>query len=104
METLGHSIVVDLDSAVTFNQFYHQAIINSTFKFKAIRLKGILHPQMKLLSSFTHPQVVATLYEFLSSAEHKGRYFEERLERNSCLVPLTSIVETHTGLKLLEGE
>jgi len=26
------------------------------------------------------PQVVANLYEFLSSAEHKGRYFEERLE------------------------
>jgi len=34
---------------------------------------------MKLLSSFTHPQVVANLYEFLSSAEHKARYFEERL-------------------------
>jgi len=27
--------------------------------------------------SFTHPQVVANLYEFLSSTEHKGRYFEE---------------------------
>jgi len=33
------------------------------------------------------------LYEFLSSAEHKGRYFEERLGTNSCLAPLTSIVE-----------
>jgi len=33
---------------------------------------------MKILSSFTPPQVVANLYEFLSSAEHKGRYFEER--------------------------
>jgi len=81
---------------------------------------------------FTHPQVVANLYEFLSSAEHKGRYFEERLEPNSCLAPLTSIVEknntmevngakvpmvlqniflcvqqkkeTHTGLQQLEGE
>jgi len=41
---------------------------------------------MKILS-FTHPQVFANLYEFLSSAEHKGRYFKERLE------PLTSIVE-----------
>jgi len=38
--------------------------------------KGILHPKMKILSSFTHPQVVANLYEFLSSAEHKGRYFD----------------------------
>jgi len=46
-------------------------------------LKGILHPKIKILSSFTHPQVVANLYEFLYSAEHKGRYFEERLEPNS---------------------
>jgi len=52
-------------------------------------LKGILHPKMKILSSFTHPQVVANLFEFLSSAEHTGRYFEERLEPNSCLPPLT---------------
>jgi len=41
-------------------------------------LKGILHPKMKILISFTHPQVVANLYKFISSAEHKGRYFEER--------------------------
>jgi len=32
---------------------------------------------MKILSSYTHPQDVLNLYEFLSSAEHKGRYFEE---------------------------
>jgi len=31
---------------------------------------------MKILS-FTHPQVVPNLYEFLSSAEHKRRYFKE---------------------------
>jgi len=48
---------------------------------------------MKILSSFTLPRVVANLYEFLSSAEHKGQYFEEGLEPNSCLAPLTSIVE-----------
>jgi len=47
---------------------------------------------MKILSSFTHPQVVANQYEFLSSAEHKGRYFEERLEPNSCGASFTSIV------------
>jgi len=72
---------------------------------------------------------VANLYEFISSAEHKGRYFEERLEPNSCFAPLTSIVntmvvndakvpivlqniflcvqqkkESHTGLQKLEGE
>jgi len=56
-------------------------------------LKGIVHPKMKILSSFTHPQVVANLHEFLSSSEHKGKYLEERLEPNSCLPQLTSIVE-----------
>ncbi len=41
-------------------------------------LKGIVHTQkMKILSSFTHPQVVPNLYECLCSAEHKGRYSEE---------------------------
>jgi len=35
---------------------------------------------MKMLSSFIHPQIVANLYGFLSSAKQKGRYFEERLE------------------------
>jgi len=34
---------------------------------------------MKILSSFTHPYVVANLYEF-PSGEHKGSYFVERLE------------------------
>jgi len=32
---------------------------------------------MKILFSFTHPQVVSILYEFISSAEHKGIHFEE---------------------------
>jgi len=32
--------------------------------------------------------------EFLSSAELKERYFEERMEPNSCLAPLTSIENT----------
>ncbi len=49
-------------------------------------LKGIIHPKMKILSSFTHPQVVPNLYEFLCSAEHKGR-------KPGCFgAPLTSIV------------
>jgi len=33
--------------------------------------KGIDHPKIKTLSSFTHPRVVPDLYKFLSSAEHK---------------------------------
>jgi len=40
---------------------------------------------MKILSSFTRPQVVGNLYEFISSAEHKLIYFEEndRLKKSS---------------------
>jgi len=58
---------------------------------------------MKILSLFIHPQVVAKLYEFLSSAEHKGRYFEEQLQPNSCLVPLTSIVEKKKNTMEVNG-
>ncbi len=35
--------------------------------------KGIVHP--KMLSYFTHPQVVPNLYECLCSAEHKRKIF-----------------------------
>ncbi len=55
-------------------------------------LKGIVHPKMKILSSFTHPQVVPNLYECLCSAEHKGRYSEECGKQSSSGAPLTSIV------------
>jgi len=40
------------------------------------QLKGWFIRQ-EILSSFTHPQIVINLHEFLSSAEHKRRYFEE---------------------------
>ncbi len=43
------------------------------------QFKGIVHPKMKMLSSFTHPQVVPNLYKCLCSAEHKGVYSEESL-------------------------
>jgi len=41
---------------------------------KNVLLKGRLrlHPKIKILSSFTHPQVVANLDEFISAAEHKA--------------------------------
>ncbi len=47
---------------------------------------------MKILLSFTHPQVVPNLYECLCSAEQKGRYSEECGKRSSSGAPLTSIV------------
>ncbi len=46
---------------------------------------------MKILSSFTHPQVVPNLYECLCSAEHKGRYFEEFGKQSHCGALLTSM-------------
>ncbi len=53
-------------------------------------LKGIVHPKIKFLSSFTHPQVVPNLYECLCSVEHKGRYSEECGKQSSSGAPLTS--------------
>jgi len=32
---------------------------------------------MKILSVFTHPQVVPNLYVFICSTEHEERYLEE---------------------------
>ncbi len=40
-------------------------------------LKETVHPKMKTLSSFMHPQVDPNLYECVCFAEHKGRYSEE---------------------------
>ncbi len=62
------------------------------FSFNGFHVKGIVHPKMKILSSFTHPQVVPNLYECVYSAEHKGRYSEECGKRSSSGAPLTSIV------------
>ncbi len=56
------------------------------------RIKGIVHPKMKILSSLAHPQVVPNLYECLCSAEYKGRYSEECGKQSSSGAPLTSIV------------
>jgi len=50
-------------------------------------LKGIAHPNIKILSLFIHPQVVLNLYEFLCSVEHK-RYFEMNSKwENQHMVP-----------------
>ncbi len=54
--------------------------------------KAIVHPKMRILSSFTHTQVVPNLYECICSAEHKGRYSEECGKQSSSGAPLTSIV------------
>ncbi len=55
------------------------ALVRESVLVRVNGLKGTVHPKMKILSSFTHLQVVPNLYECLCSAEHKGRYFEESL-------------------------
>ncbi len=40
-------------------------------------LQGIIHPNMKMLSSFTHPHAVPNLYKFISYTERRRRYSEE---------------------------
>ncbi len=37
----------------------------------------LIHWDAPVLSPFTQPEVFPNLYEFLSSAENKRRYFEE---------------------------
>ncbi len=39
--------------------------------------KGIVHPKVTTLSSYTHPHVVPNLYDFLSSVKYKIRCFAE---------------------------
>lgn len=48
--------------------------------------KGIVHPEKKILSSIPHPQVDPNLYDFLSPAKHKRRFFWRKF------FPLTFIV------------
>ncbi len=69
-----------------------QSSLDSASWTEVSALKGIVHPKMKIMSSFTHPQVVPNLYECLCSAEHKGRYSEECGKQSSSGAPLTSIV------------
>ncbi len=45
--------------------------------FAVENIKEIVHPKMKILSSFTHPQTVSDLLNIFSSAEYKRIYFEE---------------------------
>lgn len=37
------------------------------------QIKVIVYTKMKIPSLLTHPLVISNLYNFLSSAEHKGR-------------------------------
>ncbi len=93
-------------------------------------VKGIVHPKMKILSSFTHPQVFQTcmnVFVLLNTKEDILKNVGNRavLDHSiffqlwKSMMPLNSLVtnflqniflcvrqnkEIHTGLELLEGE
>ncbi len=75
-----------------FNMRYQISWTSQLFLLLKYEVKGLVHPKMKMLSSFTHPQVVPNLYECLCSDEHKGRYSEECGKQSGSGAPLTSIV------------
>ncbi len=54
-------------------------------------VKETVHPKMKILSSFTQPQVFPNLYECVCSAEHKGRYSEEFGKPSSIFCPTVEV-------------
>ncbi len=83
-----------LDTCRSYSAFFQDPLRDGLFwkKYVDLTLKGIVHPKMKILSWFTHPQVDPNLYECLCSAEHKGRYSEECGKQSSSGAPLTSIV------------
>ncbi len=72
--------------------FYLESLCQNDQQKPVNELKGIVHPKMKILSSFTHPQVFPNLYECHCSDEHKGRYSEECGKQSSPGAPLTSMV------------
>ncbi len=45
--------------------------VKKVIYIETCHFKGIVHPKIKIVSSFTHPQVVPNLYECVCSAEHK---------------------------------
>ncbi len=53
--------------------------------FGLFLLKGILHPKMEIMSSFTHPLIFQNLYDLLSSEEQKKELFI--VEYSSCSFP-----------------
>ncbi len=70
---------------------YGQFMLNTKL---TVLLKGIVHPKMKMLSSFTHPHVVPNLYVFLFYAEHKNNIFWKTKE-------LLVHIDFHVGKEIL---
>ncbi len=82
MRNTGNCSSIQIRDATTIdiNKSLERAKSSALFRMTVClcSLKGTVHPQMKILSSFIQPQVVPDLFECVCS-EHKGRYFEESL-------------------------
>jgi len=65
---------INLRERLTRYQCFIRPKVNFALEFS---FKGLVHPKMKILWLFTHPQVVPNLYVFICSAVYKGRYLEE---------------------------
>jgi len=67
------NIVIPPQKLTTFweNSFFPLHLLHSSSKQFSKTIKMLLvHPQMKILSSFTHPHVVPKLFEFPCSVKH----------------------------------
>ncbi len=83
---------------------------------KKLKIKGTVHQKMKILSSFTHPQVVPTCMNvfFLNTKEDFGRMWEKEqfwgtIDFHSILSPTMEVNDAQTvwtfiQVELLEGE
>ncbi len=76
LEQSHHPYIFNLNLCSTQPVKTHCVTIHCEERCAVQQLKGIVHPKMKILLSFTHPQVVPNLHECHCSAEHKGRYSE----------------------------
>ncbi len=68
--------LVASESSLTFKQVNSYVVsdirLNMTVDLCLCSVfKGIVHPEITILSSFTHPHVIPNLYAFNSSAEHR---------------------------------
>ncbi len=76
IQTVPFMFAEDLLACVRNKLAVGLATLSLTFMF-VMSLIRIVHPKMKIMSSFTPPHVVLNLYDFLASVEDKERYFEE---------------------------
>lgn len=55
-------------------------------RLKEKYIKGIVHSQIQIMSSFTHPYVFPILYDFLSPVDHKRTHLKKCLPHSGQLV------------------